>query len=188
MNLNNLFPVLRPRKSDPDMLHDLRTEVSRVFDDFNRLFPMSDDLDLTKSGGFIQPKVDVRETEKSIDVVVDVPGVRESDIDVQLDGCALIIKGERSDEKKQNDDEYKIVERSYGSFMRSITLPFEPDSDKVDGTLESGVLTLSIEKPEGATSKVKTVKISCAETSADSANKSGNPATEKQAAEAEPVA
>lgn len=168
MNLNNLFPVLRPRTSSPDVFHDLRSEVSRVFDDFNRTFPMSEGLDLSKSDRFIQPKIDVRETDKSIDVVVDVPGVRESDIDVQLDGSTLIIKGERSDEKKRDTEEYKVTERSYGSFMRSITLPFEADSEKVDGKLEAGVLTLSIEKPEGATSKVKTVKISSTAGSADS--------------------
>jgi len=194
MNLTNLFPALRPHKNDPDVFRDLRSEVSRVFDDFNRVFPMSENLELGNSrSDFIQPRIDVKETDKAIDIVVDVPGVKESDIDVQLDGKTLTIKGERSDEKKQDNNEYKVVERSYGSFMRTITLPFEADSDKVDGNLESGVLTLSIEKPAELADRVKTVKISTSE-NAGAAEKKSKPASKPKSkstssqAEAAPTA
>jgi len=192
MNLNNLFPVLRTHESEPDVFRDLRQEVSRVFDDFNRIFPATENLDLSNAERyFIQPKIDVKETDKSIDIVVDVPGVKESDLDVQLDGKTLTIKGERSNEKRSNEkrseqkasdksqqdsDNYKVVERSYGSFMRTITLPFEADSTSVEGKLDSGVLTLTIEKPEEVVNKVKTVKITTTE-SADAAEKKSKPAS-----------
>lgn len=171
MNLNNLFPVRRRHNSEPDVFRDLRSEVGRVFDDFNRIFPTSGSLDLNESERyFTQPRIDIRENDKSIDIVVDVPGVSESDIDVQLEGNKLTIKGERSEEKKEDSTDYKVVERSYGSFMRSITLPFDADPDKVDGKLDSGVLTLSIDKPEELEGKVKTVKISASQSN-DNADK-----------------
>jgi len=127
MNLDHLFPTLRSRSTNPDVFRDLRSEVSRVFDDFNKVFPMSENLDLASGdNGYLRPKIDVKETDASIDIVVDVPGVSDSDLDVQVEGKTLILKGKRSTENREDNDEYKIVERSYGSFMRSITLPFEP--------------------------------------------------------------
>jgi HSP20 family protein len=164
MNLDHLFPTLRSRSTNPDVFRDLRSEVSRVFDDFNKVFPMSENLDLASGdNGYLRPKIDVKETDASIDIVVDVPGVSDSDLDVQVEGKTLILKGKRSTENREDNDEYKIVERSYGSFMRSITLPFEPDADDIDGKLDSGVLTLTIQKPKETVEKVKTVKITRAD-------------------------
>jgi HSP20 family protein len=66
---------------------------------------------------------------------------------VNLDRTLLTIKGSRSEEKSDQNKDYKVTERSAGTFVRVINLPFEPDDGKVNGTLDKGVLTLVIEKP-----------------------------------------
>ena len=193
MNLDNLFPTLRSHSTNPDVFRDLRSEVSRVFDDFNRMFPLSGNVDLgATENAYLTPKIDVKETETSIDIVVDVPGVSDSDLEVQLDGRTLILKGKRSEENREDEDDYKIVERSFGSFMRSITLPFEPEAEAIDGKLDAGVLKLTIEKPKDVVEKVKTVKITSADEAPSpnvaSAKERADDTTEKGKSAAAPTA
>jgi HSP20 family protein len=94
------------------------------------------------------PAVDVHEDEESLVLHAELPGVKREDIDIQVDGNVLTLKGER---KLANGDEkrrYHRVERSYGSFVRQWQLPTNIDATKVDASFAEGVLTLKLPKKE----------------------------------------
>lgn len=103
------------------------------------------------------PALDMYETDDAIVVEATIPGVKPEEIDVQLAGNVLTIKGERKEEKKEKKAAYIYQERSYGSFCRSVTLPIEVDADKAQAEFKHGVLTLTIPKSEAV--KPKSIKI-----------------------------
>jgi len=161
MRLNSLLPTNRNQPARQDPFRDLQTEISRVFDQFNS-FPslFSENLDLANADDFLdRPNIDVTETDKNIQIEVDVPGVKEEDLDIKLDGRILSIKGQRESESTEEEKDYKIVERSSGSFKRSLRLPFEADSKKITGDLDAGVLTITVEKPVETNTGVKQINI-----------------------------
>lgn len=92
------------------------------------------------------PDVDVKETPKELIFKVDVPGMNEKDIEIQLTGNRMTISGKREEEKKTEQDQYFMVERSYGSFCRMFTLPDGVDMDAIKADLANGVLTLNVPK------------------------------------------
>jgi len=160
MSFNSFLPVFRSRKSEPHAFQDLQSEVSRVFDQFNAFTPLSANLDLSVADEYaIKPNIDVTETDEQMEITVDVPGVKEEDLDVQLDGRLLTIKGSRAAENTEENKDYKIIERSSGSFQRALRLPFEPESEKIAAKLDAGVLTLTVDKPAAAAQKVKKISI-----------------------------
>jgi HSP20 family protein len=104
------------------------------------------------------PSVDIEEKDNEIVVRADVPGVSEKDLDVRLENNTLTIKGERKLEKEDKQKGYHRIERAYGSFVRSFTLPAAVDADKVEAHYKDGVLTVTLPKTEAA--KSRKVKIS----------------------------
>jgi len=101
--------------------------------------------------------LDMYETGNEVVVEATVPGVKPEEIDVQVTGNTLTIKGERKEEKKEERASYIYQERSFGSFCRSVTLPTEVDVDKANAEFEHGVLTLTLPKSEAV--KPKSIKI-----------------------------
>ncbi len=106
------------------------------------------------------PVVDVYETEESIRLVADLPGVKQEEIQVSIEGDTLTLKGERKRDAEVKEDQYYRVERSYGTFQRSITLPSVVDPHKVKATYRDGVLEILLPKKEEA--KPKEIKIEVA--------------------------
>ena len=102
------------------------------------------------------PAVDVLESENELVVKADLPDVNENDIDVQVERQTLTIRGERKFEHEENAGFHRI-ERSYGSFLRSFTVPSTVDTDKVAAQYKNGVLTIRLPKKEAA--KPRQVKI-----------------------------
>lgn len=101
------------------------------------------------------PDFDVKETKESFVFSADLPGVKESDLDVRLTQNRLTISGKRESEKVEKTDQFYASERSYGSFSRSFTLPEGIVSEKIQAELKGGVLTLSIpKKPEAQPKKI----------------------------------
>ncbi|WP_425450026.1 Hsp20/alpha crystallin family protein [Virgifigura deserti] len=117
------------------------------------------------------PSIDVCETDNSLQVKAELPGVDESDIDVELNGDILSIRGEKKSDYEQTEQNYHLVERSYGSFARSIRLPFTVDQDKVDASFDKGVLTITLPKPADAQKLTK--KISVKRTDGQQASSTG---------------
>lgn len=103
------------------------------------------------------PPVDVYEDEHNVSLKIEVPGIDEKDIDVRLENNTLTVHGERKIEKEEKEENYRRVERQYGSFTRTFTLPTTVDSEKVSATYHKGVLKISL--PKKAEAKPKQIKV-----------------------------
>jgi len=134
-------------------------ELSLLQDRMNRLFQDSmssnHDEDLT-TGAFV-PAVDIYEDEHNITLKVEVPGVDEKDIDVRVENNTLTVRGERKFEKEEKEENFHRVERRYGSFTRSFTLPNTVDAENVEANYEKGVLNVRLAKK--AEAKPKQIKV-----------------------------
>jgi HSP20 family protein len=104
------------------------------------------------------PSVDIYETENELVLKADLPDLNEKDLDVQVENNMLTIRGERRFEQKVKEENYLRIERTYGSFSRSFSLPNTISSENIKAEYKNGVLT--IEMPKRAESKPKQVKIS----------------------------
>jgi HSP20 family protein len=120
----------------------LRSEMERLYDRFFDLRPFRR---FTEEGEWM-PTVDVSETAKEIIVNAEIPGVEAKDIDVSLDGNVLTIKGERKREHEEKEENFHRIERSYGSFYRSLQLPSDVDGDRIKATYKKGVLCVTMSK------------------------------------------
>lgn len=134
-------------------------ELSTLQDRMNRLFndqfgSITRDESLT--GAFVPP-VDVYEDENSIQVRMEVPGINEKDIDVRLENQVLTIRGERSFSKEEKEENFHRIERRYGSFTRSFTLPATVNSEDVSADYDKGVLKIRMAKR--AEAKPKQIKV-----------------------------
>jgi len=111
-----------------------------------------------KWGGF-SPKMDLEETEKEYRITAELPGMEEKDVEVLLSGNSITIKGEKKEEKEERDKSYYHMERSYGSFQRTVPLPEGIDLNKVDADFKNGVLTVKLPRTVEAKPKSKKVPI-----------------------------
>jgi HSP20 family protein len=105
------------------------------------------------------PSLDVAETKNEIVVKAEVPGLEPKDIDISLSDGLLTIKGEKKQEREEKEENYHLVERSYGSFTRSIRLPKEVQSDKINASYKNGVLKVVLPKSEEAKKKEVKIKV-----------------------------
>jgi len=130
-----------------------------VWDALDRWF---EELKLPEFEGerFIVPAFDVSETDDHIIVKADLPGVDVKDLDISIVGNVLTVRGEKKQEKEEKNESYHRIERSYGSFSRSISLPAEVNPDAVEAVYKDGVLKLTIPKAEK--SKPKKIEIKTA--------------------------
>ena len=131
----------------------LQEQVNRLFDD-NLTRDRSAQSDLATWA----PAVDIYETENELVVKADLPDLQDKDIDVRVEGNTLTIRGERRFEKDVSEDSYLRIERAYGSFMRSFSLPNTVSPENIRADYRNGVLTLYMAKREE--SKPKQIKIS----------------------------
>jgi HSP20 family protein len=134
----------------------LQQEMNRLFDDFFGGRALEPFGALGEGWDAFSPQVDVVETDKEIRVSAELPGLDDKDVEVSLSRDVLTISGEKRQEKGRD---YFRAERSYGSFRRSIPLPAEVNTEKVDAVFKKGVLTVTLpKKAEAAGRKRITVK------------------------------
>ncbi|KMO40196.1 type III effector protein [Methylobacterium variabile] len=132
-----------------DPVLSLYGEMNRLFDDVFRGAGLPASAGQGPGAGrFIDANLNVSETAQEIRVTAELPGVTDKDIDVSLDDDILTIRGEKTFEERQGGEKesYHIVERSYGTFQRSLRLPFTVDPDQVKASFEHGVLTVTLPK------------------------------------------
>lgn len=123
-------------------------EMENMVRHFWEVFPGGDLVpDLT---GEWVPRLDIAETETTIEVKAELPGLEKKDIDISLESDHLIIKGEKHQEKEEKDKRFHQIERTYGSFYRAVPLPAEVQPDKIEATYKEGVLTVTLPKTEEA--------------------------------------
>jgi len=155
MNWRSLIPTGRERtnvpRRDVSPFVSLQQEIDRLFDDFSRGFAGFGATDLA-------PRMDVSETDKEIELTAELPGLEEKDVQINFADGVLTIRGEKKSEKEQKDKSYRLVERSYGSFARSVALPSGTDPDSIKATIANGVLKVTVPKPAAADAKKIEVK------------------------------
>src|SRR5207244_8750344 len=103
------------------------------------------------------PAVDIYEDEHNITLKIEVPGIDEKDIDVRIENNTLTVHGERKIEKEEKEENFRRVERQYGSFTRSFTLPTTVDAEKIQANYEKGILRVQLAKK--AEAKPKQIKV-----------------------------
>ena len=148
------------RRQEDDSLLDLRSQMNRLFDEFFEqpfgLNPFREEPNLM---GDFAPRLDISETGKEIIISAELPGLEPEDINVALDRNTLIISGEKQAEKEEQGKRFYRVERSYGSFHRSIPLPNEVDENRIDATFKRGVLKVKLPKTQTTQEKSKRISI-----------------------------
>jgi len=134
-------------------------EFSTLQDRMNRLFRdnFGEGREETLTTTGFAPAVDVYEDEHNVTLKIEVPGIDEKDIDVRVENNVLTVHGERKFEKEEKEENYRRIERQYGSFARSFTLPNTVDSEKVKADYEKGVLKITLAKK--AEAKPKQIKV-----------------------------
>ena len=134
------------RREASDPIFGLQSEIDRMFDNLWRRF------DLPMLGGddgmvtAIEPEVDIRETDKEVEVTAELPGMDDADVDVSVAQGMLTIRGEKKVEREDRDDGYVLRERSYGRVERIVPLPDGLDLDAAEASFKNGVLTVRIPK------------------------------------------
>lgn len=136
-------------------LTTLQNQMNRLFQEVAPTRGTSGDEFMT-TGTFIPP-VDVYEDEHNITLKLEIPGINEDDIDVRVQDNTLVVRGERKFENEEKEENFRRIERSYGSFQRSFTLPQTVDSNSVKADYNNGVLKIQLAKR--AEAKPKQVKV-----------------------------
>jgi HSP20 family protein len=169
MNIRDLIPwsrggreVQARREDRDDPMLALQSDVNRIFENFWRGFdlPMLGDGDGSENS--MMPRIDLRETDKEVEVVAELPGMDEADLHVSVSEGMLTIRGEKKEEREREDKGYVLRERSFGRIERLVPLPAGIDPDSAKATFKNGVLTVTIAKTPEAQSAVKRIQVQAA--------------------------
>lgn len=118
----------------------------RAFGEF--LAPLAEGEEISR--GSWNPAIDIYETDESVTLNAELPGLTKNEVNISLEDNTLSLSGERKFEKKVEKENYHRIERAYGSFTRSFTLPSNVVTDKVEASFKNGVLTVVLPKSEDA--------------------------------------
>jgi HSP20 family protein len=166
MDIRDLMPWNWPqsapseRVESDDPLRSLQTDINRAFESFWQRLPaprFRAGWDMSFDGG--APPVNIAETEKELEVTIELPGVDEGDIEVALSDSVMTITGEKRLEREDRYKEYYLSERSFGAFRRVIPLPLSVDEDQVHATFKNGVLTVAVPKTEESKKHVRRITV-----------------------------
>jgi HSP20 family protein len=138
----------------------LQNRLNSIFNDFALPEGQQESLSM---GSFIPP-VDIYEDAQQLVLKLEVPGIKQDALDVNVENQTLTVKGERKFENEEKQENFHRIERRYGSFVRTFTLPQTVDTAAVKATYDAGVLTISLAKKEAA--KPKQVKVEISTTAA----------------------
>ncbi|MGC2856947.1 Hsp20/alpha crystallin family protein [Novispirillum sp. DQ9] len=160
MTLRSLLPfgreTLPATDLGGDVFRSLHREIDRVFEDMFRGMP-------TLDVGRAVPRLDVRDTDTGMEVVADLPGMDEGDIDIRLTDNNLIIQGHKKVESDEEKEGWRLHERTTGSFLRTVPLPYAIEAEKVTAHYDKGVLTIAL--PKSPTAKETSRRIEVTKTS-----------------------
>jgi HSP20 family protein len=154
MALKSLIPVGTERsatRSAPNPFFALQHEIDRLFEGLARNFAGFPSRD-------VMPSMDLSETDKEIEITAELPGLEEKDIQLNVADNVLTIRGEKKNEREETKKDYHMVERSYGSFTRSVQLPDGVNPDNIKAVIAKGVLKVTVPKPAPSQSKKIDIK------------------------------
>ena len=142
----------------------LQNRLNSIFNDFARPQGEFDQATESLATGNFLPAVDVYEDAQKVVLKLEVPGIRREDLDIRVEGRTLTVKGERKFETEEKEENFHRIERRYGSFVRSFTLPATVNTDEVAASSADGLLTISLAKKPEAKPKQIPVQIGTAAT------------------------
>jgi HSP20 family protein len=152
--MKSLIPIGRDSflaRTDANPLAMLQQEMDRLFDGFSK--------SLTGlSSRTLMPSMDLAETEKEIELTAELPGMEEKDVQLNVVDNQLTIRGEKKNQREEKEKDYHLVERNYGSFVRTVDLPPGVDLDSIKAVMSKGVLKVTVPKPAPAQAKKIEVK------------------------------
>ncbi len=160
--LRDLIPTVRRTPARPletDPIVSFRTSLERLFDDFTTNF---EDLAPTPAGQSLRsftPRLDLQEDDNKIVLTAELPGLRDSDVQVELNRDYLTIKGEKKSFQEDKSKEGIHCERAFGAFERTIRLTTEINRDKIDASVKDGVLTVNLPKTHEGKKDVKRIPV-----------------------------
>ena len=137
--------------------HDPTLELLKLHDRMNRMFGFGRAHEDDLIGGSWTPPCDILETRDSVILHAELPGVKEKDIEISIENSVLTLRGERTLEKETEERSYHRVERAYGHFARSFTLPRTVDPERISAAFRDGVLEVRMPKREE--NKPRSIKI-----------------------------
>jgi len=155
MNTKSVIPVGTQRAAtsrDTNPFSFLQQEIDRLFDGVTRNVP-----------GFANasmPRMDIAETDKAIEITAELPGLEKKDVELNVTDNLLTIRGEKKNEREEKNKDYHLIERSYGSFSRSVELPAGVNIDNITAEIANGVLKVTVQKP--APKQAKQIEIKSA--------------------------
>lgn len=152
-------PALEPANDSP--VAQLQRDMNRVFDEFWNRFGVTLPAQ-TGAAGFGVPRLDISESDDKVEVVADLPGLTEKDVELGVTDDTLTIRGEKKDERTEEKKGYYLSERSYGAFHRAVPLPPGVDADKAEARFANGVLTVTLPKADDARSRVRRIEVKAA--------------------------
>ena len=160
MHFRGLAPFRRHAPANP--FERMQQEMDRLMRDFEPFGERAPFWSGEETG--LLASVDVSETDGEMQIVADLPGLDEEDIDLTLANGVLIIKGERKSESEEKDEDrnYHRIERSYGAFTRRIALPCEVESDKAEADFSKGVLTVRLPKSPAVKEELRKIQVKAA--------------------------
>lgn len=136
-------------------LERMRREMDRLWDSFVEEKPRRKGEEAVE----LLPSLDLSETKNDLVVKAELPGIDPKDIDISLSEGVLTIKGEKKQEKEEKEENYHIIERSYGAFTRSVRLPRDVQSEKINASYKNGILKVTLPKSEEAKKKEIKIKV-----------------------------
>lgn len=143
MNIRAIVPVPSTGRGmvrqNGSLFNSFRQEVESLFEDFSR----------GAGNGAMQllPNMDVAETDKEIELTVELPGLQQTDVDIYVNDNTLVIRGEKKAETERKDKNFHLIERAYGTFYRGFELPSGVDPSQITAAMSNGVLKVTIPKP-----------------------------------------
>jgi len=139
---------------------DPERELEAMFDRYTRAVgqPRAGSQEVIATGDWT-PRVNIAETDKAFEIKVEIPEVNKEDVKVTVHNGVLTVQGERKLEKEEKEKKFHRVERYYGSFTRSFTLPDNVDETKISASFKDGVLNLQIQKTKEAKPKSIEIKV-----------------------------
>jgi HSP20 family protein len=158
MSISDLIPWKKEKKQVPvrrgqgdqemNSIATMRDSMDRLFDDFFRGFGLAPYAANERWSSFM-PHVDIVENDRNVQISAELPGMDEDDVQLSISGDALVISGEKREDKQTEGKDYYYAERSYGTFRRTVPLPSDIDQERASAVFERGVLTVTMPKTQG---------------------------------------
>jgi HSP20 family protein len=125
-------------------------ELSSIQNELNRLFGRTFTGEVGEREAAWVPAVDIAETQERFLITAELPGVEPDDVDISVENSVLTLRGERKFYRETREDDFHRIERRFGSFARSITLPSTADAERINASFDAGLLTIEVPKREEA--------------------------------------